>query len=336
LLARLFGESRSFWIGHEWKWNLFDALLVLTSIADLIMSTFAQTMGTNFSAGPLWRLIRFFRLARLSRVIRLFAQLRLVLFMILDSMISLFWCFIVIGIVLYVFSIMFLNVAASHFGNASTDATDPVSQDLEKYFGSLYRSMLSLFMVITGGIDWYEVSNPLVSVHWLYGPVFFFYVFVMNFGVLNVVVGTFVTSAQEIASKDREALVKFELKQHEVQTRRIKAFFEEADIDKSGTLSWEEFESHLRNDKVKAYFSSMELDVSQAHDLFELLDADGSDQVTIDEFLEGCMRLKGVARSTELNMLVHMCKKVFKEMMGFMDWTEAKMGSMEAHMQPAK
>merc|ERR1712014_153386 len=159
-------------------------------------------------------------------------------------------------------------------------------------------------MVISGGVDWGDAMKPLANVHPIYGPIFIFYVFVMHFGVLNVVVGTFVATATEIASKDREALVKYEIRQMEGYTNRIKTFFHEADVDNSGTLSWEEFSAHLENRKVKAYFQALDLDVSQAHLLFELLDADGSDQVTIDEFLDGCMRLKGQAKSIDLNMLL--------------------------------
>merc|ERR1711972_77013 len=117
---------------------------------------------------------------------------------------------------------------------------------------------------------------------------------------------------------DREALVKYELRQWQVYTERIKTFFQEADLDKSGTLSWEEFRAHLENQKVRAYFQTLDLDVSQAHVLFELLDADGSNSVTIDEFLDGCMRLKGQAKSIDLNMLLYMNKKVFDQLSIFM------------------
>merc|ERR1711948_104414 len=138
--------------------------------------------------------------------------------------------------------------------------------------------------------------------------------------------------ATEIAAKDREALVKYELRQWQVYTERIKTFFQEADLDKSGTLSWEEFRSHLENQQVRAYFQTLDLDVSQAHVLFELLDADGSNQVTIDEFLDGCMRLKGQAKSIDLNMLLYMSKKVFDQMMLFMRWTEQKCSLVEERL----
>merc|ERR1712032_1508758 len=104
--------------------------------------------------------------------------------------------------------------------------------------------------------------------------------------------------------------------------RRIVTFFEEADKDHSGMLSWEEFKTYLQNSKVKAYFQALELDVSQAHKLFTLLDADNSDQVGLHEFLEGCMRLKGQAKSIDVNMLLYESERVFQLMCDFMDNSE--------------
>merc|ERR1719221_138818 len=96
--------------------------------------------------------------------------------------------------------------------------------------------------------------------------------------------------------------------------KKVRQFFIEADTDKSGTLSWEEFESHMQNTKIKAYFQTLDLDVSQAHLVFELLDVDNSDEVTVDEFLEGCMRLKGHARSVDVNLLILQQKKFMRRM----------------------
>merc|ERR1711957_57776 len=123
----------------------------------------------------------------------------------------------------------------------------------------------------------------------------------MYFGVLNVVVGAFVATTAEIAQRDKDALVKAENDKLENYTTHVKEFFKTADLNHDGRLTWEEFEKHLDNRDVQAYFSAMELDVTRAQILFDLLDSDNSNKITVDEFLEGCMRLKGQARSIDLN-----------------------------------
>jgi len=96
--------------------------------------------------------------------------------------------------------------------------------------------------------------------------------------------------------------------------KKIKDFFAEADNDNSGKLSLGEFEDHLQNPKVAAFFTSLELDVSRAHRLFHLLDTDGSNEVGFDEFLDGCLRLKGPAKSLDVNMLVYETEKLQRQM----------------------
>merc|ERR1712032_240522 len=78
----------------------------------------------------------------------------------------------------------------------------------------------------------------------------------------------------------------------------------------SGTLSWEKFQRHLRNPEVMAYFASLDLDVSNAHRLFRLLDTNNNNEVGVREFLDGCMRLKGEAKSIDVNMLVYEIKRL--------------------------
>eukprot|EP00415_Alexandrium_ostenfeldii_P002421 UN2421 len=131
--------------------------------------------------------------------------------------------------------------------------------------------------------------------------------------------GAFVAATAEISKRDREALVKAEMEEQQAYTRKIKTFFQEADRDRSGMLSWGEFKQHLKIPKVSAYFRALELDVSQAHVLFRLLDRDGSNEVSLDEFLAGCNRLKGRAKSLEVNMLLYENKRLFNRLNDFME-----------------
>merc|ERR1719469_1204369 len=70
-------------------------------------------------------------------------------------------------------------------------------------------------------------------------------------------------------------------------------------------------------------FQTLELDVSQAHDFFELLDTDGSNEVSLAEFMDGCMRLKGQARSVDVNMLILLNKKLSDTVSQVVDFVEA-------------
>merc|ERR1711972_113952 len=54
----------------------------------------------------------------------------------------------------------------------------------------------------------------------------------------------------------------------------------------------------------------LELETSEAEGLFHLLDVDESGEVGIEEFIMGCMRLKGTAKSIDLATLLYENKRV--------------------------
>jgi len=67
----------------------------------------------------------------------------------------------------------------------------------------------------------------------------------------------------------------------------------ELDTNNSGALSLNEFEQHIEDEKILAYLSTLELDVNQVRTLFLLLDVDQTGEVDLEEFVNGCLRLKG-------------------------------------------
>merc|ERR1712032_51715 len=107
----------------------------------------------------------------------------------------------------------------------------------------------------------------------------------------------------------------------------MKHVFEQADTDKSGTLSWEEFETHLKDEHMASYFAVLGLGIMEAKNLFRLLDLDNSNEVSIDEFLTGCFRLKGDAKQLDLASqqqqatLMYENKRLIDRMARFMAYT---------------
>merc|ERR1712032_968028 len=100
----------------------------------------------------------------------------------------------------------------------------------------------------------------------------------------------------------------------------MKHVFEQADTDKSGTLSWEEFETHLKDKHMASYFAVLGLGIMEAKNLFRLLDLDNSNDVSIGEFLTGCFRLKGDAKQLDLATLMYENKRMIERMTRFMTY----------------
>jgi hypothetical protein len=136
------------------------------------------------------------------------------------------------------------------------------------------------------------------------------YIYFTVFLVLNVVVGTVVDMTTRVSVRDRGRVVREELSKIKEYTNDVQEFFSLADTEQSGTLSWDELAQYLEDDKNKAQFQALDLDLWQAHVLFDMLDEDGSGEVGIREFLEGCIRLKGQARSMDLHLAIFQLQQV--------------------------
>ena len=120
-----------------------------------------------------------------------------------------------------------------------------------------------------------------------------FYIMFVIFAVGNIVTAVFVDSAMQANNHDRQVIVQEEMDAKKDYIDALHSVFEELYVDGTGFITLEEFETHIGEELVVAYFNSWKLDVSDARTLFTLLDVDGSNEVSIDEFIGGCFRLQG-------------------------------------------
>jgi len=112
--------------------------------------------------------------------------------------------------------------------------------------------------------------------------------------MLNLVTGVFVEGAQRIIKEDRDNDL----------VRTVCKLFMRADDNNDHDITWLEFEEHIEDPGMETYFQAVDLNREQGRDLFRLLDADGSGTLSVEEFVRGCVRLKGPARSVDLASLV--------------------------------
>lgn len=319
-LLRVFASPRFFIYGIDWRWNLFDLTLVIGCIIDLVLVGYGSIAFIS-----ILRVFRMARILRIIRVMRFFRSLRIMVHSILNSMAELLWVFVLLSSCIYVTAICLAYIIAAHFEEIDRIEKGSVEKEttsLEKDFGNLPRIGLSLFSAISGGRDWNELAWPLYAVSPIPALVFGVYIFFVVFGVLNVVTGAFVDSIRLVSQRDNELMIEEELKKVNTFKTEITEIFESADADQSGTLSWDEFETHLNDERVRAYFASLELDISEAEALFRLLDLEETDEIPIDRFVQGCLRMRGDAKSIDVNMILYENEKMLLKLTQFTDYAE--------------
>jgi len=222
----------------------------------------------------------------------------------------LLWAFVLIALVIFIFSIIFVTTVSLYF--ESLDLSDSAqvkhAEVVNEHFGSMRTAAASLWAAISGGNDWMMYANLLTgTAHDESGRTllflgFTFYIAFCQIGLLNVVTGMFVDSA--VATRTRDEVVECFQSDLNSTTEEVKRIFKEADSDQSGHMTFKEFYKHLENPWVRAYFSGLDLDVSDARIIFTLLDVDGDDHVSIDEFVDGALKMKGSAKSIDMMALM--------------------------------
>merc|ERR1719203_2337657 len=71
-----------------------------------------------------------------------------------------------------------------------------------------------------------------------------------------------------------------------------------------GAMNWEVFESLIDSKAMQEAFKAINVDPSDACGLFKMLDLDNTGVVNAEEFLSGCLRLRGPAKALDLAMLI--------------------------------
>lgn len=140
-----------------------------------------------------------------------------------------------------------------------------------------------------------------------------FYIMFTIFSVLNVITGVFVDSAIQTTNSQRDIQIERELELKDSFLKSLKDFFEALDTDGNGAIHLDEIKIMLQDQTLAAYFAVLGFDEVNAHQIFHLLDDDESGEVSIQEFLDGCAKLKGQARSIDVHAIMHQCRALHRD-----------------------
>lgn len=282
-----------------WGWNVFDLLLILSQLAEelmhlLFVTTHSDEVKLGFATVFLLRvakILRTVRVLRIFHVMRFADELRLLVSCILHSSKSFFWSSVLMLLTVYVFGVHLAQMTLFEIVKVDNDL-----YELTRWYGSVIRSMLSLFQALTGGVDWNDLVVPLIT-HispWT-GAMFFLFISFAILALMNVVTATFVQHASERATQ---------MKQVQSITRASR-LFRSLDADCSGVITIDEVKANLEKPEVREFFHSIDVDVSDARLLFDMLDHNNTGEIYFTEFMNGCLRLQSPAKALDVFFLLH-------------------------------
>jgi len=239
---------------------------------------------------------------------------------IMFSLRPLLWASIILTGMFFVFGLCFTQGVTDHLrDNDLWD--DSSSADLRRYFGTLYRCALSLFEAMSGGINWGVLFDALSPLDLHFRFVFLFFVLFAIFGAANVVTGIFVEIASQWASSDSSTLEQLASEKRVAVIKRLSDLFHDLDTARDGTLTLEGMQDAMCDSSkdLVSSFHALEVEVTDVRTLFLLLDRDRKGYINMTEFLLGCFRLTGEAKTLDLLKLQYQSEWMMHNIMKILD-----------------
>lgn len=200
---------------------------------------------------------------------------------------------------------------------------------IKRYWGSVSKGMLSLYMAGTGGEDWGSLIIPLRHAGIHYHFLFLLYVTFFMFVVVNTMTSLLIEAMIANSTRDRSSVINEEMHNKTQYINEIRKLHKDACTDASGILSWEEFRNFFNSAEMVAFTSSLDIDLVDARDFFSILSNNGTLDVDAETFVVGCMKLRGSARSVDLYNVQRLLEQVHTEILFMKAAGSSRMNSLE-------
>lgn len=180
LVVKLLYYKKDFFTGDARAWNLFDMTIIVLSC----MASFSF-----FSSMRIFRIFRVFRQLNILRLIPSAGQLKIIIEALIASLPGVAWTSAFFFIIIYTYALLGTTFFGAEFPN---------------HFGDVWKSIFTLFQVMTLE-SWSEsVARPIMGVYshaWIF---FVTYVIFSSFIILNIIVALVVSSLEEVKAKNRD------------------------------------------------------------------------------------------------------------------------------------
>lgn len=327
---RLANHRLYFFVNNERNWNWLDFTLVQLSMLDIIVSAFTDQMGGNVSGMRIVRLLKLAKVLRTFRVMRVFRDLAVILESFRKSAVALFWSFVMLVFFIYVFALIFVQGLTGYLNDGYVVSPE-AEADVQLWFGSMLKAMLSLYMAMTGGNDWGTLFRTVSYAGQSYALLFLVFTFLIFFAVFNILTGVFVEKAVVAAQPSREEFILEQHRKIEEDAKEFKHMCHLLDINNTGTISRDEVAQAMENELMVAYMTAIGIQVRQETNLFDMVGVN-EEEISIDRFVDGCMALRGWATHIDFLKLSHEVSSVKTRL----SESEARLKAMVPYMDREK
>lgn len=286
-------------IADGWTWfftagNASDVVLIAVTgiIPSYILGPFFDFQSPLFRIGQALRCIRLIRILKSVRTISYFRILWSLVSGIVDSGRILLWTLTIITVVLYMFSIFFVQLLL-HSGLEFTPEVQ--SAVIDVHFSTVPDAMFTLFQCLT--LDsWTSLSRPLQVGHPQIGILWVLYVAVACMVLNNLVIAVIVNNAFARAEQDEELQASIARETTEGELNDLRTLFDELAKEGSAYLSRKDYEQALgTSESLWTKLKIVNLEENEILNLWSFIDF--PEEVDREYFASQIRNLKGECKA---------------------------------------
>mmetsp|Transcript_3918 Transcript_3918/g.11334 ORF Transcript_3918/g.11334 Transcript_3918/m.11334 type:complete len:539 (+) Transcript_3918:165-1781(+) len=302
------------------RWYCFDFLLVVVSVTESWIVPLSQEKedsktGERFVWSVL-RVVRILRVVRLVKLLHVFKPLWALTNGLMRAISVLGWMCCLLFFVMFCGALAFTILVGK-----DCDGVYKEWEDCHKLYGTVPRSIFTLFQVSTFESWAMVLARPVIEEKPYMVVLFILYLFITTFGLFNIMVGAIVEQTFMLTDENDKAFQAQKLRHQLAEIKQLKDIFHEADADSSGKVNLDEFLDVCKREAVQDKFALLDLNVARpnlARRLFEVLDIKGSGNLVINEMIERTWNLmtEGRALIQDMGLLLmetrHLSRKITK------------------------
>jgi hypothetical protein len=199
---------------------------------------------------------------------------------------------------LYLLEVLMSKVEENH-AIISADDLDI----LKLNWNGVFDGVISLIASVTGGDDWRGLALPffhLGSSGPFYGLVYTSFILFTLLGLLNVLVGVFVSKSENFENVSLEAAIARAYSESREQVDHIEQLFNMIDANQDGLISDAEIKEGFDNRRIQAMLHHLGIDIMRPALMLKIFAGHGNTHISKAAFIRACKRLHGPAKPVEV------------------------------------
>lgn len=282
---------------------LYEMCAILLSTLDIVADSASLDLGLP-SIGPILRVTRALRLAKILRILAAFPELNVFLITIKNSFAPLGWGLVLLFVIMGATSIVASELLLGFIEDESKELL--TRSWAFEHFGTTGRSMLTM-LESTFSPKWTTILRTFATeVSFLAAVLWSVYGIVVNFAAIRLVASLFVKGAM---SADRNEHQRASLaKSAEIQRNasNICRLFKAMDSSGDGKIQRAEIVHFMQeeNDDTRDFFASVDLTKEEALAVFDLACSE-SGEVDVENFISMAISIRNPVQNIDTMRILH-------------------------------